>query len=61
MRVNWPLVTDWFLFLMLVTRRSDEFDQSVCSDAAAGPRSFFSGRAWMGVPGDTKTGRPRRD
>ena len=49
MHVNWPLVTDGFLFLMLVTVRSEESAQSVSSDAAAGPRSFFGGRAWQGV------------
>jgi hypothetical protein len=49
MHVNWPLVTDGFLFLMLVTVRSEESAQSVSSDAAAGPRSFFGGRARLGA------------
>ena len=49
MHVNWPLVTDGFLFLMLVTVRSEESAQSVSSDAAAGPRSFFGGCAWLGA------------
>jgi hypothetical protein len=49
MHVNRALVTDWFWFRVLVTGRSEESAQSLSSDAAAGPRSFFGGRAWQGV------------